>query len=241
MKIEEIYNILNKISPFELQESWDNSGLLIGDIDNNIEKVYISLDLDLDLIKSIDRNSLIITHHPLIFKPLKRVDNSYPSNIIKEMIRRDISLISIHTNYDKSHLNRFVVENILREKEFEIDNFFCYFKKDILFDEYIDEVKRAFNLKYIKFTKAKEKIKKVAILVGSGGDLIKELKKDIDCFLTGDLKYHQALEAKMNGINLIDIGHYESEIFFTNSLYNELKKKGVLGIIVDCVNPFESK
>ena len=70
MKLQEIYDVLNQISPFELQEKWDNSGVLIGSMDDEIENVYISIDLDLELAKSIEPNSLIITHHPLIFSVL---------------------------------------------------------------------------------------------------------------------------------------------------------------------------
>ena len=84
MKIEDIYNFLDTLSPFELQAKWDNSGLIIGDFKDNINQIYFSLDLDLDLLKNIKPNSLIITHHPLIFKPLKKINyNSYSTKIIQ--------------------------------------------------------------------------------------------------------------------------------------------------------------
>ena len=67
MKLEEIYNLLDNLSPFSFQEKWDNAGLLVGSLDDEIENVYISIDLDLELAKSIEPKSLIITHHPLIF------------------------------------------------------------------------------------------------------------------------------------------------------------------------------
>ena len=68
MKIAEIYEILNSVAPFEMQESWDNSGLLLGEMNTQIKgKIYLSLDLDSDLIENAEENSLFITHHPLIF------------------------------------------------------------------------------------------------------------------------------------------------------------------------------
>ncbi|EFQ9481736.1 Nif3-like dinuclear metal center hexameric protein, partial [Campylobacter jejuni] len=66
MKLSEIYNFLDQLSPFNIQESWDNSGILLGDRDNEISTVYLSLDIDENIIKEASENSLIITHHPLI-------------------------------------------------------------------------------------------------------------------------------------------------------------------------------
>ncbi|EJD4498681.1 Nif3-like dinuclear metal center hexameric protein, partial [Campylobacter jejuni] len=67
MKLSEIYNFLDQLSPFNIQESWDNSGILLGDKDSEISTVYLSLDIDENIIKEASENSLIITHHPLIF------------------------------------------------------------------------------------------------------------------------------------------------------------------------------
>ena len=107
MKLQEIYDVLNEISPFELQEKWDNSGILVGSFEDEIENVYISMDLDLELAKDLKPNSLIITHHPLIFSGIKRVNfDTYSTKILKELIKKDISLISMHTNIDKTHLNK---------------------------------------------------------------------------------------------------------------------------------------
>ncbi|ELT5812172.1 Nif3-like dinuclear metal center hexameric protein, partial [Campylobacter jejuni] len=64
MKLSEIYNFLDRLSPFNIQESWDNSGILLGDRDNEISTVYLSLDIDENIIKEASENSLIITHHP---------------------------------------------------------------------------------------------------------------------------------------------------------------------------------
>ena len=74
MKIEDIYNYLNELSPFELQEKWDNSGLLVGNFEDEFENLYLSMDLDLDLVENLKPNSLVITHHPLIFSGLKRLN-----------------------------------------------------------------------------------------------------------------------------------------------------------------------
>ena len=83
MKLKEIYNFLDSLSPFELQEKWDNSGLLVGSLDDEIQRVYISIDLDEEILENIEENSLVITHHPLIFSPLKKVNfDSYSTKLL---------------------------------------------------------------------------------------------------------------------------------------------------------------
>ena len=94
MKLKKIYGFLNEISPFELQEEWDNSGLLVGSLNNEINKIYLTLDLDCEIINSADENSLIIAHHPLIFKPLKNVvPTSFSTKLLVKLIQKNISFV----------------------------------------------------------------------------------------------------------------------------------------------------
>ncbi|OCL89565.1 Nif3-like dinuclear metal center hexameric protein [Arcobacter porcinus] len=242
MQIKDIYEYLNTISPFELQEKWDNSGLLVGNMEDNFENLYLSMDLDLELVETLKPNSLVITHHPLIFSGLKRVNyNTYSTKIVRELIKKDISLISMHTNIDKTHLNRFVIERIL---DFKVDNqneFIANCSVDFSFDDLLKHLNKKLNLKNIKYVKTKEEIKKIAICTGSAMSLIDEV--DADCFLTGDIKYHDAMEAKARGISLIDIRHYESENAFSllleELLKDYLKKNQFKAIILASKNPFE--
>ena len=114
MKLSEIYSFLNELSPFELAEPWDNSGLMIGDKDGDIEKIYLSLEPTFDVLDSIEPNSLLITHHPLIFSPLKKVDfSSSIGRIIRLAIQKNISVVAMHTNYDKTHLNVYFATKVM--------------------------------------------------------------------------------------------------------------------------------
>ncbi len=241
MIVRDIYNFLDQLSPFEIQEKWDNSGLIVGDMEDDFRKVYISLDLDIDLVKSLDKNSLIITHHPLIFKPLKTINNdSYSTKILKILIKKDIKLISLHTNFDKTHLNLYVADLLNFNFKQQCD-FLLEAKVDISFEELIKKVNKKLNLTIAKVVKSKKDIKSIALCTGSGMSLLPFVKAD--CFLTGDIKYHEAMEAKALGISLIDIGHYESEIYFGEILYKLLKKylqkNKIKGIIVASENPFK--
>ncbi|MEO1923044.1 MAG: Nif3-like dinuclear metal center hexameric protein [Nautiliaceae bacterium] len=236
MKLKKIYDFLNEISSFELQEEWDNSGLLVGSFDNDIEKVYLTLDLDEGLIEKVEENSLIIAHHPLIFKPLKNViPTSFSTKLLIKLIQKNISFIAMHTNFDKTHLNRYVAENVLNLKGEAFD--FVYTAKiDKPFDEFAEFIKEKLNLQCLKIVKCNEFIKTVSLTTGAGMSLLPYIKTDL--FLTGDIKYHGAMDAKIRGVSLIDIGHYESEKFFADALYRDIKDLEIEIVKINPDNPF---
>jgi dinuclear metal center YbgI/SA1388 family protein len=245
MRVGEIYDFLNELSPFELQEKWDNSGLIVGSFDDEIKKVYISLDLDLEMIKNIEPNSLIITHHPLIFSALKKINNdSYSTKILKQLIKKDIVLISMHTNIDKTHLNTYVGNEILGfDFVAQEDGFVLTAEVNMSFEKLQNHVKNKLGMDILKVVQSKQDIKRVALTTGSGMSLLPLIKAD--CFLTGDIKYHEAMEAKARNISLIDIGHFESEIHFSSLLEglisDYLKKNEIKAIITASENPFTYK
>lgn len=223
MKLLEIYNFLDNLSPFLLQEEWDNSGLLIGDFSQEISKIVLSIDVDEALIDSLEDYTLLITHHPIIFGGLKQLDfNKYPANLIQKMIRKNISNIAMHTNFDQTHLNEFVAKEILGVKILKKEGFVAYFEVDENFDDFFKKVVSAFGLPHAKCVKSHERVKRVALTTGSGCSLISSI--EADCFLTGDIKYHDAMHAKSIKLSLIDIGHYESERFFCRNFTNAFEK-----------------
>ena len=242
MKIGEIYKILDEISPFASQEKWDNSGLLVGSFETSAERVYLSLDVDDELLDEVQPNSLIITHHPLIFKGLKSLNlDKYPSSLIAKMMAKNLSLIAMHTNYDLSHLNEYVLSEILGFTAKERDGFLLYADVNLSFDELCKRVKVKLNLSHLRVCKGRKfdhnvPIKRLAFCTGSGGDLIDGVKADV--FLTGDLKYHQAMSAAQNNLTMLDIGHFESERYFGESLAKYLQILPIPTIISNSKNPF---
>ena len=237
MKILEIYKYLNELSPFDIQESWDNSGLLIGDFQDDISKIALSIDVDEKLIDSLEENMLLITHHPIIFGGLKQLEFSkYPANLIQKMIKKNISNIAMHTNFDQTHLNAYVATEVLGYEICKKDGFVAYLDVDEDFDVFAKKVSKAFGLKCARTVKCAQRVKKVALTTGSGCSLMRSL--DADCFLTGDVKYHDAMEAKSINLSLIDIGHYESEYFFAQIMQKHLKILGLEVIIASSENPF---
>jgi dinuclear metal center YbgI/SA1388 family protein len=237
MTIGKLYAILDEISPFNLQEKWDNSGLLVGSMNDTFNDIILSIDIDHELIDNAKNNSIIITHHPLLFaKENQFISDKFPANIIKKMIKKDLTHIALHTNFDKTHLNDYIVEEILEEKIIDKDNFITYFEINKSFKDLVKEIKEKLNISILKTVQCHENITRVALVTGSGASLINDIKADI--FLTGDIKYHDAMLAKMQNLSLIDIGHYESEYFFSQILAKELKHKELSVIISSSKNPF---
>jgi dinuclear metal center YbgI/SA1388 family protein len=237
MTLANIYEHLDALSPFSLQESWDNSGLIVGNPAQEISTVALSIDVDEALLDSLEEGTLLITHHPLIFSGIKALDfTRYPANLLQKMVQKNIANIAMHTNFDQTHLNRWVAKEILGQTAFEQEGFAAYFEIDASFERFAYDVQERFGLKQLKAVKSHERLGRIALITGSGASLMREL--ECDCLLTGDIKYHDAMEAKALGRSMIDIGHFESERYFPDVLAPHLKNFGLTVIISSSKNPF---
>ena len=237
MKLQEIYDFLDKVSPFELQEKWDNSGLIVGDMTRDVSQIVVALDIDADRIESTKEDTLFVVHHPLIFGKMTQLDFSkYPSNLLEKMILKKQSLIALHTNFDQTHLNRYVFEKVLGFKLESQNPFVCTTKGEWKYKELLTLLKEKLNLPTLKVIGKKETITSIALTTGAGASLMDEV--EADCFLTGDIKYHDAMKAMSEDLMMVDIGHYESEKFFAQIIMDELKVLPILAIIANSKNPF---
>jgi len=236
-KINDLLNTLNKRYPFIDAEKWDNVGLLVGSTENPINQVYLSLDINSTLLDSIPSGSTLITHHPLIFKPLKNITySSYHGKILKQLIQKDINYIVLHTNYDKHFLNKYFIKDILGYDLSIGDDFLDYFNTDKIS---ILDFKKELELKMLSekefnFVDSGKDIQKVAVCTGSGSSYLNAaIAAGADLLITGDITYHVAMEAKELGLSLIDITHYHSEKWFGDDL-----SKDFGWIKLDSENPF---
>lgn len=239
MKLGEIYSFLNELSPFELQESWDNSGLIVGDMDADIERVYLSLEPTLEVLGDIDPNSLLITHHPLIFSPLKRLDfGDITAQALRLAVQKNISIVAMHTNYDKTHLNEYFAAAVMGFGSIKKDGFLVYADVDMSFEELVGLVKSRLGLQNANCVQRNGKIQRVAIVTGSGASFLSKI--DADCLITGDVKYHDAIFAMEKNIGVIDATHYATEAVFTASIYENLKILPIKAIITNSKNPLKN-
>jgi dinuclear metal center YbgI/SA1388 family protein len=237
MKLQEIYEHLDKISPFELQEKWDNSGLIVGDMQREVSQIVVALDIDEEMISRAEEGTLFVVHHPLIFGKLTQLDFAkYPSNLLEKMILKRHACIAMHTNFDQTHLNRYVFEKVLGFALKEEVPFIWRAEGSWNYHELLTLLKEKLDLPTLKVIGKKETITSIAMTTGAGASLIDEV--DADCFLTGDIKYHDAMKALSEKLMMVEIGHYESERFFAEILLEELKVLPILAIIANSKNPF---
>lgn len=119
MKVRDLLSAINKFAPFLLQEEYDNSGVQAGNLDQEIGKILITLDLTVNSVKEANKKgvNVIVTHHPVMFKPLSRITKQ-DTPAIYEALRNDINVISVHTNFDISNdgLNDYVANLLLLKK-----------------------------------------------------------------------------------------------------------------------------
>ncbi|CBG40600.1 Nif3-like dinuclear metal center hexameric protein [Helicobacter mustelae] len=241
-KVAEIYALLQEISPFELQESWDNSGLQLGSLEDEFDSIVLALEIDEAVIEGLGERSLIIVHHPLIFKALKRLDFcDYPSILIQRLIEKKSCVIAMHTNFDITHLNLYVAREMLGFRNAQMQGSIAFASiEPTSLEALAASVQRALDLPVLKVCRAGEQISCIGIVCGSGFGLFPQVRgyKNF-CFLTGDIKYHDGMQARAMGVSLIDIMHYESECGFVQILQRILQKKGYQAIISTTKNPFE--
>lgn len=237
MKAKDIINKLEKLSPKEYACDWDNVGLIVGSEDKEVKKIMVVVDLHEKLLDEAIENKIdmIITHHPIIFKGIKQInDNDFISRKIIKLIKNDISVYAMHTNFDimgsmaevaagKLWLNNLEVLTITTDDgkglgvvgEMAHLNLksFSYVIKDT-FD--IDMVKVYGNLKKL--------VHKVAILPGAGRSSIDDaLKHGADVIITGDITHHDGIDAIEKGIFVIDAGHYGIEKIFIDFISEYLR------------------
>ncbi len=237
MKLREILNYLNELSPFELQESWDNSGLIVGHLDSRIESIVVSLDIDKTMIETAKEGTLFIVHHPLIFGKLSELDfERYPANLIEQIILKKQSVIAMHTNFDQTHLNRYVFSEILDLAPEREEPYLCEARVDWSLDDLKERLKEGFGLEVLRVVAPKERIGSIALCTGAGASMMDRV--EAECFLTGDIKYHDAMKAMSQGLMMVDIGHWESERFFAKLMERQLKTLPISVIILPSKNPF---
>ena len=255
MKIDELKAVIEELCPLELQEKWDNSGFQIKINNSMIRKVLVSMEITDSVIDEAIYHdvNIIITHHPLIFGTLNKVDgNEITGNYLIKLINHNISVYSSHTPFDKCDggNNDYLANllNLCQIQKIESDESgICrvgFVDGECTVAEYIEQIVRWLKIdkSFMSFTgQLDSEVSKVGICTGAGSDFLEIVKSEgCNLFITGDVKYHQAQKAKEIGLNVLDIGHYGSEKIFTENMASYLKNNTDLEIIESRadLNPF---
>ncbi|MEA1878651.1 MAG: Nif3-like dinuclear metal center hexameric protein [Bacteroidota bacterium] len=241
MKVKDIVGLIEEHAPVGIQEDFDNSGLLTGELDQEITGILVCLDVtDAVLDEAIDSGiQLIISHHPLIFKGIKNlVPTGMVNRILVKAIRHQIAIYSAHTNLDKviPGVSSTLADQIeLQNQQILVpDNNSTTIGMGVVGnlpapmdeDDFLGMIKDRLNLNCIRHTAFLGKpVSCVAVCGGSGSEFLDNaISAGAEVFITGDFKYHQFFDADQK-ILIADIGHFESEVFALELLRDIVSKK----------------
>lgn len=244
--VNDILNALEAIAPKALAEEWDNVGLQIGARHWPVRRVLTALDPTPEVIREVRNRKadVLVTHHPLIFSPLRSLDlDTYIGGLLQELFRYHIAVISAHTNLDsvQGGVNDILASSIgldhLTVLLPSIENVHCGFGRlgnlpaRTTLAELAAEIKSRMAIPHIRFAGDPQlPVHRVALCSGSGSGLMKTfLASDAQVYITGDVRYHEAREVEAHGLGVIDIGHYESEHIILASFAKQLADQMSVG------------
>ena len=240
MKVRDITTAIEEFAPLGLQESYDNSGLIVGRPDDEVHCALLAVDVTEEVIAEAvsEGCDMIITHHPIVFHALKRFNSaSQTERCVEEAIRRGIVLYAAHTNLDSTpngmswRVGQILgLENmrVMQATTAEGAGFGIVgeLAEAMPSEEFMREVMERFAVKALRHGDiVREQVRRIAVCTGSGGSLIDEARRSgADLYLTADLRYNDFMRHE-NAIILADMGHFESEYCAIQILFDVLSKK----------------
>lgn len=228
MKVKEITDLIEKFAPLSTQEKWDNSGWQINLGKEDCFKIMTALTVTEDVINQAKKSDcdLILSHHPLIFSPLKAIC----SKEIIDAVKSGIQIYSAHTNLD---LAKGGTTDTLAEKcgfsSCSFSDGFVIGKRldnEIAIDNLQEDIKKRLNIECLKIVnlQGKKSVKSIAFCAGAGGSEVSKVNSlGFDLFITGEIKFHEMFEAKDTVV--FEVGHYDSEKFAGEIFKNILGEK----------------
>ena len=218
MTVQDLYDLIDRIAPFDTQEEYDNSGFLVGSAAQEVDTILFALDVTEPVIdRAVSLGAqLIITHYPLMFSPIRSLtDGDYESRLIRRLVRAGISLIAAHTNLDRASGG---MNDVLAERcglmDVSGEGFFRCGTLTAPRSAFAlaDELKSLLRTDVRLMGPGNTLIRKVGLCSGGGSDeWIRAAEAGCDAFLTGEIKHHHALAMADRGIIGLECGHFATE------------------------------
>ncbi|MDJ0721689.1 MAG: Nif3-like dinuclear metal center hexameric protein [Desulfobacterales bacterium] len=227
-RIQNIIEVLEALAPARLAEDWDNVGLQVGHPAWPVNKVLVALDPTLAVVDEAIREgaAAVITHHPLIFRPLRCLDLATATGrIIQRLVDKRVAVIAAHTNLDSvsGGINDVLVDLLALQNATVLQptvddgnvglGRVGALAQPMAFESLVRDIRTRLGLAHIRYAgQPQGPVRQVAVCSGSGASLIASfLDSPADVYVTGDVRYHDAREIEAHGRGVIDIGHFESE------------------------------
>ena len=244
-EVGDIYQFIDRIAPFEIQEDFDNAGFLVGRGDRKVTRVLVSLDITPEVVVEAAGlgAELIVAHHPVIFHPLKSItDGTLTGRVLLALAEYKIAAICAHTNLDAAHggVNGCLAQALgltgigqlcqagMDEKgrPYGIGRVGMAHQPGLSAGDYASFVKAKLGSVSVRYVDWGRPVEKVAVGGGACGSMLEDaLTQGCDTFVTADLKYNQFLDAKALGLNLMDAGHFPTENVVCVTLARRLAKE----------------
>ncbi len=226
--VSEVCRFLDQLAPPELAEDWDNVGLLVGRASTDVSRVLTCLTLTPDVAnEAVEQQAdLIVAHHPVLFQGAKTIsDQTREGAMLLDLIERGVAVYSAHTRFDSAQqgINQRLAES------FDLNNILPIRVSESLrhlgsgrsgrlaipvtLYDFLAVVRKASGAAYLEYCGADDSpVEHVGIACGSAAEFLDNtVEAGCDTFVTGEVRFHSALEARGRGINLILMGHYSSE------------------------------
>lgn len=231
MKLEVLLPVLEQIAPLRLAEAWDNVGLLIEPESTDIIRILVALDCTVDVAKEAREvgAQLVLTHHPLFFSPVRRILHSSPDTAAAyALVRSGIGLYAMHTNLDcaiggvnDALAGKLGLLNVrsLNDPELPLSSEtpglgrIGVLPEEITLSSFASDAAKRLDAVVRMGGSGERAVRRVAVIGGSGGDYLRAAKQaGADVLVTGEVRHHQALEAQLLNLGVVEAGHYETEI-----------------------------
>ena len=240
VKCKDILSFLEEIAPVERKMDFDSVGLLAGEADAPVTKVLLALDITEEVIAEAESlgAELIVSHHPLFFSLRSVNDRDYNGRRVVQLLRRGMNAICMHTNLDAADdgvndalaralgltdISMLHVDGVDSQGVSYGIGRIGTLKEEMELEHFLPFVKEVLGCNGIRYVSGGKKVRRIAVMGGSGGDDYPyALNCGCDTYVTADVKYHVFLEAKANGLNLLDAGHFPTENVIIPHLYSLL-------------------
>ena len=216
--IHDILRYFEAFAPVQTAMDFDNVGLLVGDKDRTVTKALVALDITAEVVEEAAALGceLIISHHPVIFRPLKRLQTRDAAYLLA---RHDIAAVCMHTNLDLSAdfgVNLCLAEALGLQNVRKSACGECLFIGDLpekqAMTAFAAQAKTALHCEGLRYTDKKEQVQTVAVSSGAGGsEIFAAAEEGADVLVTGEIKHHEILAADSLGVNVLDAGHFKTE------------------------------
>lgn len=226
--VREVYEVIDSVAPFSFAQDGDNVGLLVGEFDAKVSKILISLDITSSVVHEAAKKGaeLIISHHPIIYHPLKALSTRNPAVLAAKL---GISAICAHSNLDVARggvndclssllgiekSNDYLEEmtkSLVKSNIFGLGNI-CTLPIEMTSKQLAEKLKAVLGCEVVRYTDRAESIRRVAVCSGSGGYLVDAaIDAGLDGLISGDIKHDRFVAAKNADFALFDAGHFHTE------------------------------